>query len=295
MKIALLTALFVCGISSALPPENRQPPGTENKAHVKVEKSKAEVASPLPIIQIRNEVSGSMGEQVATKEDRNPDEVFAWRATAVSAFIAALALVVAGLQVWLFRDQLGKMDKALQDGKIMADAAKTSADAALKSAQLAYKQLVATHRPRLILRDAYCESNEIGDQITVTYVIVNAGGTPASIIASTIEVKLITGTDWGAHPRIPVQLGKNEIGEVSIRAGEGIERIHTSGRQWRSDDDSRHAFDEPHLGVFFCGHLTYVDNDNVVRHTMFWRKYSLNDSRFYKQNMPMSDALDNAD
>lgn len=134
MRVLLVALVFMFSLSgwaAPSPAENKQPPANEKKTQAKDEKSKAEVAPPLPVIQIRNEVTGYRGEQSTAKEEKHPDEVLAWRATAVTAGIALFALFVACLQVWFFKDQLGKMERSLIDSKVMADAANTSAKTAL--------------------------------------------------------------------------------------------------------------------------------------------------------------------
>lgn len=159
----------------------------------------------------------------------------------------------------------------------------------------AREEFISTHRPHFILRDAYCESNEIGDPISVTYAIVNIGETPACIVFSKLEIRLIDGSALGAQPRLTPSVNDNEIGNPTILPGEGIERSYVSTLKWRTDDKSRHGFAEPHLGVFFCGHFVYEDTRKIRRHTMFWRKYNFTESRFFRAATPTLDAIDNAD
>ena len=157
------------------------------------------------------------------------------------------------------------------------------------------EEYISTHRPKLILRDAFCQDNELGHQISVDYVIVNVGETRAKITSSTVEVRIIRNYGFGAQSRVEAPHGVNLIGNVSINPGEGLPRMHIDKQKWGTDNDSRHAFSEPTLGVFFCGHIVYEDDLGIVRHTMFWRKYDLAESRFLRVITPVIEALDNAD
>jgi len=189
--------------------------------------------------------------------------------------IATILIAIFTLTLWLSTSRLAQLTKATID--------------------LAQQEFLSTHRPKLILRDAFCDDNEIGNPIKVTYVIVNIGDTPARIVESALEIKVISAPGFGAQSRVPVKAGENPIGDSVINPGVGLEGIYVSQCLWRTDDGSRHNYSEPGLGVFFCGHFIYEDDRNIRRHTMFWRKYDFDESRFYLRKTRVIAALDNAD
>jgi len=166
------------------PAEIKQPPANEKKEQAKDEKPKTEVAPPLPVIQIRNEVTGYRGEQTTAKEDKRPDEVLAWRATVATAGIAFLALLVAGAQVWFFKDQLGKMERSLADSKTMAEAARNQSES-IMHAERAYVKLGHV-KPGLKKIE--------GESSVVSVKARNMGRTPAQVTDIHIDFALL---DYG--------------------------------------------------------------------------------------------------
>ena len=184
---ALLLMVFMLSLScwaAPSPAEIKQPPANEKKEQAKDEKPKTEVAPPLPVIQIRNEVTGYRGEQTTAKEDKRPDEVLAWRATVATAGIAFLALLVAGAQVWFFKDQLGKMERSLADSKTMAEAARNQSES-IMHAERAYVKLGHV-KPGLKKIE--------GESSVVSVKARNMGRTPAQVTDIHIDFALL---DYG--------------------------------------------------------------------------------------------------
>ena len=165
-----------------------------------------------------------------------------------------------------------------------------------ESVRLAREEFISTHRPKIILRDAICTDNEIGNQIVVSYTLVNIGETRARIVLWGAEVQLITDEAFDLPQAPPMAEGWHEgFGGAVLEPGEERTGKHYSVCRWRTDDGSRHAYEEQRRGLFFCGHLVYEDDRNIRRHTAFWRKYDLTTSRFYLVNHPTLTALDYAD
>lgn len=201
---AFVFMFSLSGWAAPSPAEIGQPPANEKKEKAKDEMPKAEVAPPLPVSQVRNEVAGHRAEQTTAKEDKHPDEVLAWRATAATAGIALLALFVAVLQVWFFKDQLGKMERSLTDSKAMADAANTSAKTALlqlnnsMEAERGYVKISHTP-PGLDFTDDVSAS--------VVFEVRNWGRTVATV--SDVQVDLIK-LGWGDPMPIPYPFPRRE-------------------------------------------------------------------------------------
>ena len=164
-----------------------------------------------------------------------------------------------------------------------------------ESVDLARQEFLSTHRPKIILRDAFCNDNEIGNPIVVTYTLVNIGETGARIVLGGVEVQVITGGTFSPDQAPSVNEGCSGIDGLFLEPGEERKMTHYSHRHWRTDDSSRHAFSENLFGVFFCGHLIYEDDRKVRRHTAFWRKYDLAASRFYVVDHPALKALEYSD
>lgn len=159
-----------------------------------------------------------------------------------------------------------------------------------------HDEFIASHRPKIILREAFCEDNETDHPINVKYTLVNVGETRARIVHSAVEVRFIPQQlTFGPEAAPSMRDGRNDLGNLFLEAGEEIELSHISDRHWRSNDNTRHAFAEPYYGVFFCGHLVYEDDRKVRRHTAFWRKYDLQASRFYFSKDTAWEQLDYSD
>ena len=217
----------------------------------------------------------------------------------------ALVAVTTGLAVytallWRATKRLAVDAKKTADRQAMETQqslaiAKASADHTKESVDLARKEFISTHRPKIILRDAYCLDNEIDSPIIVHYVLVNSGETPARIILSVLELKLIYGPGFGAETPPSIQNNQNDIGDLPLDPGEEVTRTYSGTRHWRTDDGSRFKSNYSYEGVFFYGHIIYEDLNGIKRHTAFWRKYDLDTSRFYLCKDPAFESLDYAD
>ena len=293
--VRVLLLILVLAIGFAWSSEPKKPPSKNGYQQTKTEQTGAEnaplfVKGDVTTKQDKTEAERDAEERKhKARVDAALVEYTRWLALLTGClFFAAVAQV--GLFVW----QLRLMRKATENAGAAARAAFASAKASNVVATTAREEFLATHRPKLILQDAFCDDTEFGHPIAVKYVIVNIGETPARIIESAIEIKVITteGDGFGAHPRITIQKGQNEIGDVKINAGEGLERTFNSKSKWNAD--SRRDVLEPNLGVFFCGHFAYEDDQKIKRHTLFWRRYDFGESRFYRRKTRVIDALDSA-
>ncbi|HXC65822.1 MAG TPA: hypothetical protein VN638_00300, partial [Nitrospiraceae bacterium] len=210
--------------------------------------------------------------------------------------LATSGLIIYTARLWgatksLAEDAKNTATQQALDTQTSLRISRESADAAKKSVELAREEFLSTHRPRIILRDAFCRDNEIDHPIVVTYTLVNIGETRGRIVMWGADIQLNTGGDL-----LPYQLPsmyKHDSGFLD--PGEERQDAHYSIRQWRTDDQSRHAFVEDSLGVFFCGHLIYEDDRMVRRHMAFWRKYDFSTSRFYIVSHHTLKALEYAD
>jgi hypothetical protein len=145
-------------------------------------------------------------------------------------------------------------------------------------------EFVATHRPRVILRDAHAPKETNNEPVEVHYTLVNTGETPATIVASALDLQLITALGFEVEEGPHLEEGRNDVGHVRLAPGESATLTYKARLKWNSNNhDMYHTFDKPNFGMIFYGHLVYEDDSSrrVRRHTAFRRKYEHSDYRFY--------------
>lgn len=245
-----------------------------------------------PVAQKAEREEKSKNEKAAT------DRLLAHYTLALAIITAILAIFTGGL--WYVTYRLSRAAKETNDRQAMEmreslDIARASAEHTKESVDLARKEFISTHRPKIILRDAYCIDNEIDSPIEVHYILVNSGETTARIILSVLELKLIYGPGFGAETPPSIQPDQNDIGDLSLDPGEEVARTYSGTRCWRTDDGSRFKSNYSYEGVFFCGHIIYEDLNGIKRHTAFWRRYDLDTSRFCFSKDPAFESFDYAD
>lgn len=146
-------------------------------------------------------------------------------------------------------------------------------------------EFVATHRPRMRLRDAYALKLTDNEVIEVCYTLANVGETPCLVVGSALDLRLVTSSQFGIEEGPFTKDGRNEIGPLRLGAGESADLIFKlPSMRWNPNNQALyHAFAEPGYGLIFYGHVIYEDESprRVRRHLSFKRKYDHSDSRFY--------------
>lgn len=161
-----------------------------------------------------------------------------------------------------------------------ANAAEGAALAAKSTAQAAVHEFIASHRPKLILRDATAEQN-MGELIVVNYIISNIGGTPATIIEGALRVKVFRGWEFEPENLPEVVNGESDIDGHKLMPGEQIRLTFDNPvLRWNGNNDTCHTFLEPEYGLFFSGQIFYGDQDGIRRSIGFRRKYFSEQHRF---------------
>ena len=102
--------------------------------------------------------------------------------------------------------------------------ANKTAQAAIAATEITRKDFIATHRPRVVLRNFHISSEIISENPSVEVVITNAGNTPAYImeIGSDIPARMKENGNWlglAAQPKIlpnPIRLDAGEEYEFSV-------------------------------------------------------------------------------
>lgn len=281
--ILLVVALSFCGYSFAeSQPIPKDVPPVSGKAETSSKKNnppnvKQEITVSLPS-SINMNLSGkldviSQNEQASTYEEPSKwTDPITW---------FTLVIAIANIMLWIKTGSLvTEATRASGIAKESADASKLAANAAQSTAQAAIHEFIASHRPKLILRDATTEQN-MGELIAVNFIISNIGGTPATIIEGALRVNVFKG--WQFEPdNLPVVTnGGSDIDGKKLMPGEQVHLSFTSPTlRWSGGNDTCHTFLEPEYGMFFSGQIIYEDQDGIRRSMGFRRKYFSEQHRF---------------
>jgi hypothetical protein len=141
-------------------------------------------------------------------------------------------------------------------------------------------------RPRFVLRDVHAKNCEMGNPIEVTYTICNVGSSTAQIVESVLSVDV---QHWSSPRRVPIPGGKNEIGAVTLSAGEAATFTYkVPERTWNKNL----VKDSEVIALIFCGRIGYVDASGVVRETSFCRAFDGARERFFPLRDPELEYAD---
>ena len=172
---------------------------------------------------------------------------------------------------------------------VLALVSRRQAKLTRQSINLATKEFVSTHRPKIVVRELMIlpESHPL----QIRYVIANVGASDATIVESHIELQDVG--DRILRPLQPIE-GANPVGNVTLAAGtqifreqnSRISRIDFNTNVFREEriQDLGHLVRQPRL--FFRGFIVYVDANDVRRRTAFCRRYELPSQRFRASEDP---------
>jgi hypothetical protein len=90
-------------------------------------------------------------------------------------------VVVGGIQVRLFWVQLRLIRESLNDAKLAADAAKEAADAAKTQTEIAQREFISSHRPKIRIKHVWLVALGSNQPVTVEIIYVNVGDAKAVI------------------------------------------------------------------------------------------------------------------
>lgn len=213
----------------------------------------------------------------------------------VAIFTGVLAIITATLAYFTFRlwtstktmviETAATSKRQSAETKESLEISRRAVITAEQSVELTKISFLASNRPRIILRDAYCSSVEIEDLITVHYVLANIGETPGTIVDTAFSIKHLDSysDDFGAYVLPTANMGINPLGEITLQPGEQRTFTFTSEHlRWADNNGTRHDSQEQHIGVFFSGHLVYEDDRGVRRNMAFHRRHKIGPERFYR-------------
>jgi hypothetical protein len=149
---------------------------------------------------------------------------------------------------------------------------------------LGNKEFIATHRPRLILRDAFSLiSDPQESRITVFYTIANIGASVCWMTKCHLGLDFNQAVGYPVFTMTPEMCFPSHVPYIGrIEAGEQKQFTFIDPVQvW---DHERRGNYTGILGLHFVGCITYIDSpgSNVTRQMAFRRKYNPQDQRFHR-------------
>jgi hypothetical protein len=170
--------------------------------------------------------------------------------------------------------------------------------ATLAATELARQEFVATHRPKLIVRDVAPMNTASNNRVEIRYSIVNVGDSRGRVVQSDVYVEFFPEMAPMIVPTLANDKNDLEkaIGEPIILQGGQSKMLFYWTDHFTWDDRIKSDFgttsdiwkNRPaqYVGLFFVGHIIYADDNGTLRHTAFRRRYEARGQRFY----PISDA-----
>jgi hypothetical protein len=153
-----------------------------------------------------------------------------------------------------------------------------------KSVELTRKDFNATHRPKLVIRQAFSLITDPDEAtILVRYVIANVGGTRCWMTECHLGIELVPEIKYPLFlmtPDMAFPSNVPHIGAIGPGERKTIDYVHPT-RRW--DIAHREGFDAP-AGVHFVGHIAYIDEagSNIRYHMAFRWRYDIETQRFHR-------------
>ncbi len=265
MRWLVLSLALIVGVAQS---QENAPTKEERKASTKKSTPKQIGTEARPLVITVQPTEEDKKEAQAREQERknkskSDEGLVTW--TKVLAWIAGFQFLALLLHAGIFYYQSRKLKQTVGEMR---------------------REFISTHRPKLILRDAYATEEVRGERFVVLYTIANVGGSGARIIQSALDVMLLRGGDLRL---LPHSLGRNDIGDIRLEPGEQYTHDFVSAPQW--------VWPIPaNLRLWFMGHIVYVDDADVQRHVGIFRCYDSASRRFFSsKNEPVFDGLDYSD
>lgn len=285
--LAFVLLLWACAIMAATAPPHASPPPS------KIESGGTKATAPAATVPA-DKAPKAPPETEAHQSDHKPSQEarIADATVALAVITGTLAFFTALL--WyatyaLAKDARANGERQATETKAALTIARDTANAAARSAQLARDEFIASHRPRLKLREAYAIYGENGAEVVVRFAIANVGNSRATVVESALDVQYETPDKFSFDPIfLPASAGKNDIGPVAIEAG-----AHHVG-DVRSSRETVWPMPGGSLNLCLSGHIVYQDERGVMRHLGIRRWYDHVSCRFGRRDEE-SDQLDYQD
>lgn len=149
------------------------------------------------------------------------------------------------------------------------------ADIAIKQKEISRHQFLGDHRPRLFVRRMKLVSLLKNDPIRIQYVLVNGGGSTATILEHETKIWVAAAAGGLIYENSP------SLNDPTLAAGENCPCV-TSAADGLLYDSTRNltdhtswSIDDPKTwALHFRGHITYADDKGTKRTTAFNRVYN---------------------
>jgi len=198
------------------------------------------------------------------------------------AFTAIATVAVAIFTFTLWRAG----EKQLTISKKLADIAGKQVSIQEAQTEISRQQFLATHRPRIIMRNVYM--TDVAEQLAIHYTLVNTGGSDATIVNSRFYAESIPqyifmrDADCSDH---------SELGEIILVAGDGrafeYQIPDVDSAIWNIT-----AFYNDSINTLICfvGSVRYTDSFGNIRTSVFRRRFD--GSGFCKTDNPDHEYTD---
>jgi hypothetical protein len=169
---------------------------------------------------------------------------------------------------------------------------------ATESIDLARKEFISTHRPKIILRAAYTGDLKEGHIIPIRLHIANTGETKAKIISSTLRITELPGDQrpaGGAPFELENVMDQTELeagGSMLMPAGRNVPKWNGERflKKWRPTTNGPQPYRT--FQIWLTGQMIYIDDLGISRRTSFYRVLDPERQRFYTVDEPDLDYSD---
>jgi hypothetical protein len=303
-----LVAVFL--IAAAPIPTSHQPPPQQQSAQAAdhhqgtqaKQNAHASAAQPIPIT-----ISGTLhvtadgeAKDRSTPQKDAEKSLFDFTLTDLLLAIFTAALVGVGIFQWnAMMRQEGQLRRSIVEARRASNRQSREVQAQIG---LARRDFVSTHRPKIILREAFIGSTLEGEPISVTMNFANIGQTAGTIIRSVVDVEVIPPDGERLLLHISVE-PHHEIGDLQL--GPGAARLIN----WAAIHKRANSSDPPiwnaarfqrrrlvqggaigpletiiqrESDIHLFGQFIYVDEVGIPRRTAFRRILVPEKQRFYR-------------
>lgn len=155
-----------------------------------------------------------------------------------------------------------------------------------ESVNLAREEFLFSNRPHLVVRNVTCRNASPGDEIKISFEIINNGNSPAHIVASAFKVHDVNCSEtFAALPFVAVgEPPKNALGGVTLIPSAVLRKSFTTEGRWNEAHFHDHGVHT--AGFFFAGKILYRDNMGNQRRLGIMRRLDVSSRRFRPVNDP---------
>lgn len=280
IRLVIIAFLLLIPISAS---SDNQAQTNTQKGHQKSQSdNKGSEKSPVFIKVIPTEPTHAQAEQ--EKNDKNDksfnEKAMVWFTGALT--VATVILAFFTYRLWSATVKMSKDAKDTADRQ--ASEMINSLALTKESLDLARKEFISTHRPKLIVRGITMKPHshpslpiEPGKPMIVEAVIINIGDSPAEIFNSNATI-LVGGRTFGA--RTPFGPAHDNFNGVKLAPGGAYTIVVTADKVHFENAGQYAPVRNGEKVIYFFGYMMYRDDLGNERRTTFCRRYDPNAERF---------------